>query len=493
MINLLLGFLIPLLTILFESYPRFLNRKFGVDIWTHLLYLKEYHRQKGIPKNIENGFLVSGDYDYPPIFILILSKFPLKLVERYEFLFSPFFDSLLILTIFFVSYLLSGNILLALLTQVIYILTPIIVLENSSATPRSLGYTLFSVLYLSLFFYLQTPSILLLSVAIFCGSLIFLSHRFTTQGFLFFSIFFTIIEKNLLFVEVFALSLILAIIFSKGFYLKVLKGHLGNLYFWYKNSKYRFYHQVKGSYKEHKTQDFIFKLYNQFLKFPPFVLAITNPWTLFVFYMALFNIPIDPFLGNLLLVSLLFYSLALLTTWLEPLRFLGEGQRYLELSAFPTAFLSAKVLFSFLGNELFGLVFLTYIVIGGLSLLTIVVIQKKAIINDKLRTVTPSMDKIFKYLRGLRIKPRLLCIPHQITTNTIYHTGCPVFVNANYESIIKISDVYPYIKKPLRKITKEYSLDAILLNEEYAKIKDLKLGKYTEIKRFNNFVLIKPS
>jgi hypothetical protein len=86
-----LGFIVPVFAFFFESYPRFFNRKFGVDIWTHLLYLKEYHRQKGIPKKIDKGFLVPGEYDYPPVFITILSKFPIKLVENYEFFFSPIF------------------------------------------------------------------------------------------------------------------------------------------------------------------------------------------------------------------------------------------------------------------------------------------------------------------------------------------------------------------------------------------------------------------
>src|SRR3989344_7610032 len=107
---------LAILAFIFEAYPRFLNPKFGVDIWTHLLYLKEYHKQKGIPKKIENGFLVSGDYDYPPAFIWILSKFPFKLVEKYEVLFSPFFDCVHLILMFIIVYALTANLPLALLT-----------------------------------------------------------------------------------------------------------------------------------------------------------------------------------------------------------------------------------------------------------------------------------------------------------------------------------------------------------------------------------------
>src|SRR3989344_4671607 len=193
----LLSFPLALLAFIFEAYPRFINREYGVDIWTHLLYLKEYHKQKGLPKNIKNGFLVSGDYDYPPVFIWILSKFPFKQVEKYEFLFSPFFDFIHLILIYGLVYILTGNIVLALLTQLLYILTPIIVLENSSATPRSLGYTLFTVLMMSIIFYFQDPNPAFLGLAIISGSIIFLTHRFTAQGFLFFAVIFDFIKQNI--------------------------------------------------------------------------------------------------------------------------------------------------------------------------------------------------------------------------------------------------------------------------------------------------------
>src|SRR3972149_9032282 len=182
----LLSIPLALIAFILESYPRFINREYGVDIWTHLLYLKEYQKQKGIPERIENGFLVPGEYDYPPVFIWILSKFPFKLVEKYEFLFSPFFDFIHLIIIFGIVYILTSNIFLALLTQLLYILTPIIILENSSATPRSLGYTLFTILMISIIFFHQTSNIYLLIISITSGVLIFLSHRFTTQAFLFF-------------------------------------------------------------------------------------------------------------------------------------------------------------------------------------------------------------------------------------------------------------------------------------------------------------------
>jgi hypothetical protein len=485
-------FSLPLtvVAVLFEAYPRFINRLCGVDIWTHLLYLEEYHKQGGIPKRIDEGFLVPGVYDYPPTFIYLLSKFPLEVVERYEFLFSPIFDAIHLILMFIITYSFTNNIFIALLVQAFYLLTPIIILENSSATPRSIGYTLFTIVFLSLFLFESNGQLPYLILAIISGSLIFLSHRFTTQSYLFFSLFFSVIRLNGIYILVFCFSALLAIVLSRGFYLKVFQGHIGNLRFWKDNIENRFAHQIKGNYKQHKTDDFVFRLYNQFLRFPPFVLAITNPWVLFAFFGLYFMHPLSPMVARLSEIVIFSYVLALVTTWIPQLRFLGEGQRYLELSAFPAAYLSA-ILFSRLFTSYPLLTLTFYTVVGIMSLLTIIVIQRKAIIHDKLRTLTPELMSMFSYLKGLKNKPRLLCIPHQITTNTIFHTGCPVFVNADYSHIEKIADVFPYMKKPIKQIMKKYDLDAVLLNENYASLDDLRLKKYTIVKRFGNYILLK--
>jgi hypothetical protein len=373
-------------------------------------------------------------------------------------------------------------------------LTPIIILENSSATPRSLGYTLFTILFVTLFFFQQQSNIIFLIIAILAGVSIFLSHRFTTQGFLFFSIFFSLLDKNILYISIFIFSLVIAIVISRGFYMKVFLGHIGNLMFWYRNIDYRFAHQVKGNVadSEYDKHDFILKIYNKFLKFPPFVLAITNPWTLPVFFSLKFAMPKEAILQKFVWWVVFSYILALATIWFKRLRFLGEGQRYLELAAFPAAFLSARLFIELLVDKTTAqLAVFYYIVVGIAAFITIVIIQRKGIVNDKLRTVTPQMEKMFAYLKHMKKKPRLLCIPHQVTTSTIYHTDCPVFVNASYKDIEQISEVYPYIRKPIEGICEKYNLDSILLNSDYASIKDLKIKKYRVLRKIGNWFLIR--
>lgn len=489
--------IVPIIAVLYEAYPRLINKQFGVDIWTHLLYLKALRKNGNkIPKHIgvSEGFLVEGRYDYPPAFITILSHFSTAQVRKYEYLFSPLFDAVHLLVLFGIVYFESGSIVLSVLTQVLYVLTPIIVLENSSATPRSMGYTLFTITFILLYYYQYTFNPLLLAGAWIAGSLIFVSHRFTTQGFLFFAVFFSLMYSSFLYIGIFVASYAGGLIVSKGFYRIVLNGHLGNLYFWRKMIRYRYYHQVKGdTSKGVETNDVVFKLYNQFLKFPPFVLAITNPWIAVAVY-ALYSYGLNftsYFSGGgyIMWWALFSYILALTTTWIPSLRFLGEGQRYLELSAFPTAFIAAVIIQSAYQNSQWYVVILALIFALG-ALITTIVIQHKAIITDTLRTVTPEMDGMFSYLKKLKQKPKLMCIPHQITTNTIYHTDCPVYVNADYSTIIKISDIYPYLQKSIYTVMKEHDLDMLLLNTTYATQKDLGIGGARVVKTSGPYELI---
>ncbi len=489
--NIVLICIIPILAFILESYPRFINRRFGVDVWTHLLYLQEFHRQKRLPRNISNGFIITGDYDYPPIFIYILSLFPFKLVEKYEFLFSPVVDSIFMMLFGVITYVFTGSIVTTLLTQGMYILTPIIAIENSSATPRSLGYALFAFIAVFEFLYMGSGNTLYLYLSIFLGVWIFLAHRFSTQGYLFFSIVFTLIERRIEYAFVFVISLLLTIFISRGYYLKVLSGHLGNLRFWKANIQYRFAHQVKGLVAEKNPSDFVLYLYRFFLKFPPFVLAVTSPWMILAISLSLIPPVLEGFYLRMFWLVGFSYALSLFTLWIPQLRFLGEGQRYLELTAFPTALLSAVAFERLLEGSLSVIVIPAGLVVAILCLVTILVIQKKGIIDEKMRTVTPEIEHMFAYLKDLKKKPRLLCIPHQMTTSTIYHTGCEVLVNADYTNIIMISDIYPVLRKPILEIMHEFELDEILLNQNYAAIEDLHLKKYIVIKESGPFVLLK--
>ena len=80
----------------------------------------------------------------------------------------------------------------------------------------------------------------------------------------------------MLFIGVFVIGFLLAIILTGGYYIRVLIGHLFNIYFWIPNRVNRFAHQVRGLQSSNKKKDFVELVYTMLAKFAPFTLIGTN-------------------------------------------------------------------------------------------------------------------------------------------------------------------------------------------------------------------------
>nr|MBP9747287.1 hypothetical protein [Saprospiraceae bacterium] len=174
----LLALVIPIISFFIQSYPRFFNRSFGVDVWTRLIEIDHVrkHNHK-IPGKIGDQFIIDGYFDYPPIFPLLLSYFPKKHLSVLQGVIAPLIDSLQVLLVYFVAYFLTNDTSLALVSQAIYTLTPVIAIENSYLTPRSLGYLNFSLALLPLLFFIFYGGWHFALMGLIFTTLLFLTHR----------------------------------------------------------------------------------------------------------------------------------------------------------------------------------------------------------------------------------------------------------------------------------------------------------------------------
>ncbi len=494
----ILAFLFPIIGFILQTYTRLFNRSFGVDVWTRLIEI-DHVRNAGhkIPGKLTGQFIVDGYFDYPPVFPMFFSYINRELIEKYQGVVAPFFDSLNNLLIFFVAYYFTKDIRVALLAQAIYTFIPVIVLENSSLTPRSLGYFMFNLAFISTLLYTQTHSLLLLSTSIFFTAALFLTHRFAMQSLLFVSLFFTVYQRDFYFIGVFILGLVLAVLITNGYYLRVLKGHLYNIYFWVVNKEYRYAHQVRGLSKTKKKADFVELVYSLLAKFAPITLIGTNFWIVSAFAILLVNLHLLPFLSwqtvpfiNMFAAWILFlYVLGIVVLMVKYLICIGEGYRYLEMAALPSSITAAWIYwqlqqtqFAMVATIGFGL-----LLVGNLGLILSV---HRTIIKDRNRSVTPDLENIFTFLNKKSKDYRILCIPHQNTTNVVFHTNQAVLVNADNPGLMRIQDVYPVLKFPLRNTIQKFKINLILLKESFAKKDELGLSKAKEIYRSGDVVLL---
>jgi hypothetical protein len=479
----LISIIIPLISYLLQVWPRIFKKNFGVDVWTRLLEIDHIRKNNHkIPQQkLAKQFIIEGYFDYPPFFPTLLSFVPKDKLLKIEGFIAPVFDALQVLLVYFVAVFITNNPYLALAAQGIYMLTPMIALENSYLTPRSLGYLNFSlaVTPLLLYYYFQLP--VLLFTGLFFSVSIFLTHRFATQSFLFISIFFTFFLKSTLFINVFLGSFIMAIAVTRGYYLRVLKGHLSNIYFWVKNLDYRFAHQIRGLKKENKKTDWVGQIYRFLSMFSPIAVFGLNPWAASGFIALLLThfgvISLTPILNSFVAWTLFFYFFGVLVLKIKYLMPIGEGQRYMEMATLPSAILSAYLVFELIQIGFKAPIIIGVTLLGIFNFLLVLFIQAKGVINDKNRSLTPALQNVFNYINKQKKTMRIICIPHQNTTLTIYHTSSQVFVNADNPGLLKIMDVYPILKKPLLEIAKEYELSHVLIRTGFVTLKELNLKK----------------
>ncbi len=496
----LIGILIPVLSFFLQVWPRFKNRYFGVDPWHHLMVADYIRKHRRLPVSFTDKYVIPGPYGYPPFLFFILAIFPKKFTDRYQFIFSPIFDALHSYLIFFAAYLLSGNLVVAISAQIIAALTPVIVLEASILNARVLSYLFFSLSFFSLLLFSVNGDLLWLAIAGIVLFILFFTHKFGIQVYVFSAVAFSLVERNPLYVGFFLLMFGLTVVLGGKRYRLIFNEHIDALKYWIKNGDNRFVHQFRNTQKDSKERQFVDRLFLLSQRLP-FASIFGESPMLFVFLVLLivknFNlltiqsaIP-DLFLNKLILWIITLSVVGLLILSIKKLRFVGEGYRYIEFVIFPLSiFLGSYV--PFLLNN-YGTIFIQIVSITiAVFLLGIIFLQRKVILHDRNRSITEEKWEIINYLnKNVGDKLRLGIFPLQEGDAFLYFAKGKVLTADSLVLLAKLADIYPVVTKKVEDIIKKYGLNYIFFDKKYVNFQELGLKKYKVIKDINDFVLVK--
>src|SRR3989344_8736176 len=285
----LIVLIVGLLSFMLQIWPRLIKRYFGVDTWRWLLFADYVRKNKSLPKESPDQFIVKSVFGYPPVVIYFLSIFPQKFLEKYQFVFSPFFDFLNNYLIFIAAYMLTNSLPTAIVAQVIAALTPIIVIEASNLNSRILSYLIFTLSFFTLLMYSLTGGGVYLVTAGVALLTLFFTHRFAIQAYVISIVGLTIVEWSLFYVFFLLTVFALVNIVNGRLYRAILKEHISALRYWSDKLDYRFAHQVRGLSTSEKTEDFIQQVYALSIKNPLAYIIGNNPWVL-LFFPLLLNV-----------------------------------------------------------------------------------------------------------------------------------------------------------------------------------------------------------
>lgn len=295
----------PLATILISIK---INGIRGIDGWRWLYWISELKNESKRTGDLFSRYIIKAPFSYPPIFFIVLSKFPEKWL-RNNYLIIPWLFYFIEVILLIISLLLLKIPLnLIIFSVCIFFCMPSQLIENINFTTRSFGVMLFSIFLFSVIFnnyILQIFSVLI----------IMYGHRMTLQ--------ITIITSLALLTAGFPEQfLILCATFAPIYILNILgyriiaKGHYRQLAHWYKNIN-EFPPSIKN-----KIQD----LFRSF--FPRALCSIIL--IIFITYSKPETITETQF--KLLIFAYTPLFAGIIITYVTKLRNFGEGYRYIDFA-----------------------------------------------------------------------------------------------------------------------------------------------------------------
>ena len=441
------------------------NRKTGCDAYYFLLTVDAFKKQRRIPIRLPPYYLLDASEQwYPPGFTIFLSLFSKRILDRVHFYIGPLLDSLNGLMLGLLLWTIGVEWIGIIGGMLVYAIIPAVVLPTTSLNSRPLGNLLFTLTFLSLLIALQQNPILAWLGFVIFGFMLLMTHKLTMQELVMVCGACAVVFLDLRYVLALAGLFLFTLTLSGGFYYKVLLGQREILWFWRKYWPFWEAHQVYDSpiYGKHGQRKLFYgNTPTHYLRYARILLA-ANPFLILVpFLTAGAYAPIAlAVIGASALI-------AVLTLIIPGLRFLGEGEKYLKYTAFPTAYL--------VGTHLPTLIDFSGILLAiaaALCITSLTIKYRKSKRNYS--RIDSDLHAVFAFVRRKHLD-RIMCIPVFFADALMHHGRCKVLWGSHSGGFHKLQEFFPVLQKPLSYFKKQYRLSCVILNTDYVNPKALHL------------------
>jgi len=465
-----------------RSGPRWGRVYQGIDTWFHLKLADVMRTQRGIPVRVE-GFLVGDTYDYPPALSRLLSFLPRPFAERYQWAMSPATDVIHAVVIFAAAAWLWQNWAAGAVACAVYLAMPIPLSESSELSPRSAGALFVSITAIATIVFDRTGGWPWAACAMLAVAAAALTHRMSTQTLIFLLALMSLAMRSLAYIGVLGGGLLLAIVLSRGLYLRVLRGHLAELRFWRQHVLRRDdADPLKLLLGPRASRE----------RAPLWRAGVTSAYGLIRNTPYICAVPIAYFsrwdtdkIAPLLWWAGIVYAAFLVTTYVRPLRFLGQGYRYLAHIALPVSAVAA--------GYVTQLRTAPWYVHAGMGLLAVIAIRETAAHWQRIHRggAARISDDLWAMLDDVRGLPRdgIVCVPMALASPVAYFTGRSVLRHYSSQAMNRLSSFYPLVSAPLDDLAREFDGSYIILHEGCSRGSALSMSGAREIARHGPYHL----
>lgn len=453
------------------------RRSSGGDVWYHLHAAEEIRKNRFRMPDRLSRYSLDTAFDTPSLTYGMLALLPKRLRER-DYLFGPLADSILSSVVFLFSLWIAHNPYLAFLSAFAFSMTPILLKADARVfffSPRPWAELFASVsLLFGVLFYLE-HTIVLGFLAVLFGSFVFLTSKFGAQAILLLSIGLSVALLALEFLLVLFLAFLLAILVSKGYYLRVLRGHMKHSNF-YRTTIVR---RHTGTMQISGWKDIISALRGKermvkVLARNPIVISLAFMPLLPLMWVA-YILDSGPFLLNSMLMVLFawatvaFIIAVLIST--RQLRFLGEAERYQGYATLPLCVLVPIVIG--MANSAVLWVLLAIVLLYS-ALLLRVNYQIASRYFGVSRSDERFSEEFFRWLTSVP-EETILCIPFNIAPEityktihkTVYWGGNLPARNLTTEDFKELFDEFPYPRDDLARLCRKFGATLVVFSKRF--------------------------
>lgn len=482
MFNYLLIFLLLItLIIKFSLKPKnYLNDNYNYKIIIKGLFVGKANNNLIFDKSVNASL-----YVFPPLYE-ILYYYINKIFKIKFSIFQSFFECLVYISLFYFLQLDIQLENLAIIGIFIYFCSPLFFKETLYFNDR-----LLALILLSLNVYILSQLIIdnniNLKYFVLCiltyVSLVF-SHKHSLQLLYVIYLFISLFYISFLPIILIIFSEFIGNIFSKGYMYKIHKDHFlllskfcykflfpkNRLLGYGKDQLILFRRQIDNK-KENKLKRVVRNIVNNW----DYILQICIAGYLIMTYQNNFWI-------NIFFITL---SFSLLTQFIYKFKFLGEGNRYLVYNIF-------FMLMSFKSKLFYSEFLIAFIFLWCIGAILIDLKHLNDINKNTNSNVDFDFEKITSFIKT-KEWDRFIVFPIQKTYAFVWKTEKNILHFLGAGGFIAAKDWFPQITKPLDFFIKKYEINYVFLDERYININELKLNKYLEVYRQNNYVIYKVS
>lgn len=466
--------------------PLWINPSLGVDHWYWFLCAEDVKRRRKLPPKLPYFMLEIEEQWYPPLFAGLLALVPMRWLENHGGKISQLIDLLQGFMISLAVLWFSDSLIIASLSGLSYFLAWFPLSYNTQLQPRGLANLLLSLAMIGLWFYIDSGSIAIWGGILGLSVTLLFLHKMTVQMWIVYLLVFGAWAWDWKILLLIPASLLLALVVSKGFYLKMLKAHWDIVSFWNENIKYLGSHQYYESSLYRKDSFVSTALHQQgwrhqirkllsLFKYNAFMLLL-----LVLSYFAIYQHQenLQNFLWMWLGVTFLW---TLLTTFVRYFWALGIGHYYVYQTFLPLFILAGLSIHSMAISLqvwlfVFWMIGLIYSLVKWERYCRSISIHRTTVVREDLK-------EVLNYLKALP-KDGIFCVPFLLSDGTAFRTRKKVFWGGHsYGFHTLLKPYFPIVREQIRETLKKKPINYLLFWRGYLKsLNDIGLEEGRDIR-----------